>query len=297
MVIYPEARFSLAGINEDIGKALGKLVKMANVPCVVLNQKGNFIRSPQWCKHPIRHNKLVTDITCVARKEELDTLSAEEIQERIEKAFVYDDYKWQLDNKIKIRSKKRAQNLHKILYKCPVCGKEFMMESKDNKIWCNSCGNEWSMDYYGRLFNETKGEYDEYSHIPDWYKWERECVNEEVNSGSYHFEDDVRIEELFSAKLGFLKMGTVKMIQDDNGITLSGKLNNGIDFYLHKNPETTASIHIEYNFKKRGDALDINTLDGTWFVYPLHFDNVITKIHFATEALYKKHSAKQKGDL
>ncbi len=54
MTIYPEARFSLAGINEDIGTALGKLVKKCKVPVVVVNQKGNFLRSPQWCKHPYR---------------------------------------------------------------------------------------------------------------------------------------------------------------------------------------------------------------------------------------------------
>ena len=124
VVIYPEARFSLAGINEDIGKALGKFAKVCKVPVVVMNQKGTFLRSPQWCKHPYRKIQCELDYIQVVTKEEVLTLSAEEIQERIEDAFIWDDYKWQYDNKIKIKDKDRATNIHKILYKCPCCGAE-----------------------------------------------------------------------------------------------------------------------------------------------------------------------------
>ena len=82
VTIYPEARFSLAGINEDIGKALGKFAKVCKVPVVVMNQKGTFLRSPQWCKHPYRKIRCELDYIQVVTKEEVLTLSAEEIQER-----------------------------------------------------------------------------------------------------------------------------------------------------------------------------------------------------------------------
>ena len=289
VTIYPEARFSLAGINEDIGKALGKLVKMADVPVVVLNQNGNFLRSPQWNKRPYRKVPLEATFTCVANLEEVRTLSADEIQERIEKAFVYDDYKWQLDNKIEIKSKKRAHNLHKILYQCPVCKKEFVMNSKDTKIWCEHCNKEWEMDYYGQL-HCLNGE-ETFTHVPDWYRWERENVKQEVLSGKYYFEDEARIDELVSSKIGFETVGLVKMVHDYNGITLSCDT-PGHEFHLNKPIESMASVHIEYNFKKRGikepgDAIDIATLDNTWFVFPLTKKNQLTKIHFAVEELYK----------
>ena len=289
VTIYPEARFSLAGINEDIGKALGKLVKMADVPVVVLNQNGNFLRSPQWNKRPYRKVPLEATFTCVANLEEVRTLSADEIQERIEKAFVYDDYKWQLDNKIEIKSKKRAHNLHKILYQCPVCKKEFVMNSKDTKIWCEHCNKEWEMDYYGQL-HCLNGE-ETFTHVPDWYRWERENVKQEVLSGKYYFEDEARIDELVSSKIGFETVGQVKMVHDYNGITLSCDT-PGHEFHLNKPIESMASVHIEYNFKKRGikepgDAIDIATLDNTWFVFPLTKKNQLTKIHFAVEELYK----------
>ncbi len=283
VTIYPEARFSLAGINEDIGKALGKLVKMAGVPVVVLNQNGHFIRSPQWCKHPIKRFKLTATFNCVANLEEVKTLSADEIQERIEKAFVYDDYKWQLENKIEIKSKKRAQNLHKILYQCPHCKKEFMMNSQDTKIWCEHCKKEWEMDYYGQL-HCLNGD-DIFTHVPDWYCWERENVKKAVRSGLYYFEDQIRLEELINSKVKFVNKGQIQMVHDYNGFTLSGIV-DGEEFYLNKPVESMASCHIEYDFKKRGDAIDIATLDNTWFVYPLTAPNPLTKLHFAVEELH-----------
>lgn len=289
VTIYPEARFSLAGINEDIGKALGKLVKMADVPVVVLNQNGNFLRSPQWNKHPYRKVPLEATFTCVATQEEVRTLTADQIQERIEKAFVYDDYKWQLDNKIQIKCKQRAQNIHKILYQCPVCKKEFTMNSKDDKLWCEHCKKEWEMDYYGQL-HCINGE-ETFTHVPDWYRWERENVKKEVRAGKYYFEDTVRIDELVSSRVGFETIGEARMVHDYNGITLTSDI-KGQEFYLNKPIESMASVHIEYDFKKRGvkepaDAIDIATLDNTWFVFPQTAKNPLTKIHFAVEELYK----------
>ena len=48
--------------------------------------------------------------------------------------------------------------------------------------------------------------------------------------------------------------------------------------------------------KKTGQALDINTINDTWFIFPQTKDEVVTKIHFAVEALYAKYK-KEKGLL
>ena len=54
-----------------------------------------------------------------------------------------------------------------------------------------------------------------------------------------------------------------------------------------KAPLSTRSVHIEYNYKGRGDALDIATLEDTWWVYPVN-PCCLTKFNFATEAIYDK---------
>ena len=54
-----------------------------------------------------------------------------------------------------------------------------------------------------------------------------------------------------------------------------------------------SSCHIEYDFKGRGDAIDLCTLSDTYFVFPLTAKNCLTKIHFATEELHDYMAEKQ----
>lgn len=284
VVIYPEARFSLAGINEQLDGALGKLVKKANVPVAVLIMRGNFLRSPQWNKKPYRDVHVEGTLTQIVTKKEVETLTAQEIDKRINDIFKYDEYQWQLDNKIVIKSKYRAHNIHKILYQCPCCGKEFSMKSEYTRLWCDNCGSAWEMDVYGVLRNEKDSAFDRM--VPEWYKWERENVKKEVESGQYHFSDTVRVEQIMSSHEGFRDIGTGTLTQDENGFTLNAKLKDGTTLELNRPVNSMYSCHIEYNFKKRGDAVELCTLKDTYFLFPQNYDNVLTKLHFATEELY-----------
>lgn len=285
MSIYPEARYSIAGINERLDGALGKLVKKCKVPVVMFMQHGNFLNSPQWCKYPTRRIVSTGEYRQLVTREEVETLTAEEIQKRIEEAFVYDEYAWQRDNKIKVKSKYRAHNIHRILYQCPCCKKEFRMNSEYTRLWCEECNASWEMDIYGQLHRTDGGE-EIFTHVPDWYRWERANVTEEVRSGNYHFEDEVRVEKIINSKVGFQEIGKGYLTHDYNGFTVTGTMYDGTEFYLNRSPQTMISCHIEYNFKKRGDALDLATQEDSYWVYPINAKNPLTKFHFATEVLY-----------
>ncbi|MBE7087321.1 MAG: hypothetical protein E7369_03375 [Clostridiales bacterium] len=283
VTLYPEARFSLAGINERLDGALGKLCKKANVPVVMCKAMGNFVNSPQWSKHPYRKIRQECELYVLVTKEETETLSAEEIQERIEKAFERDEYKWQVERNLHTKCKQRADGLYRILYKCPVCGKEFKMRSEGVNLWCDECGAKWEMDTLSRLHgvNTDKG----FSHIPDWYRWEREEVRKEVESGTYHFEDDVRVEDYYSTKVGLIPVGDAHVVHDQNGFTITGTV-DGQPFNLNKSVASMYSVHIEYDFLNRGDAFDIATDKTTYFMFLKTAENYLTKMHFATEELY-----------
>ena len=283
VTLYPEARFSFAGINERLDEALGKLCKHAKVPVVLFKAYGNFINSPQWSKHPYRNIRQEAHISLLYTVEDLQKLSAEEVQAGIEKAFERDEYKWQAENNLHTKCKQRADGLYRILYKCPCCGKEFKMKSEGIKLWCEDCGATWEMDTLSRLHgvNTDKG----FSHIPDWYNWEREEVRKEVAAGTYHFEDDVKVEEYYSTKVGFLDVGAAHVIHDENGFTFKGEV-NGKPFELNKPVASMYSVHVEYNFMNRGDAFDIATDETTYFMFLKNAPNYLTKMHFATEELY-----------
>lgn len=281
--LYPEARFEFAGINERLDGALGKMCKLADVPVVMCMANGNFINSPQWSKHPYRKIRQEAHVYVLLTREQIREMSAEQIQEKIEKAFVKDEYKWQVENNIHIKCKDRADGLYRILYKCPHCGKEFEMQSQGIHLWCNACGAKWEMDTLSRLhgLNTDKG----FSHIPDWYRWEREEVRKEVREGRYHFEDDVRVEDYYSTKVGFIDVGRAHVVHDQNGFTFTGTV-DGKPFSLNKPVSSMYSVHVEYDFLKRGDSFDIATDETSYFMFLLGAKNYLTKMHFATEELY-----------
>lgn len=281
--IFPEARFSLAGVNERLDDALGKLCKHLKVPVVLFKANGNFLNSPQWKKRPYKRIRQEAEISLLLTVEDLQSMTADEVQAKIEKAFERDEYRWQVEKGYHIKCKTRAEGLHRILYKCPACGQEFKMKTEGIKLWCDDCGATWEMDTLSRLngVNTEAG----FSHIPDWYNWEREEVRKEVQAGTYHFEDDVRVEDYYSTEIGFINVGDAHVVHDKNGFTFTGTV-DGKPFTLNKPVSSMYSVHIEYDFLGRGDAFDIATEKTSYFMFLKTAENYLTKMHFAQEELY-----------
>ena len=100
-VLFPEARYSLDGCTSHIPESIGKLAKMLRVPVLVLRIHGNFVTCPQWNKID-KKTHIEAELIQIITKEETKTLTVEEMNERIKKNFEYDDFKWQLENKIVI---------------------------------------------------------------------------------------------------------------------------------------------------------------------------------------------------
>ena len=52
------------------------------------------------------------------------------------------------------------------------------MEGKGIQLTCHACGKRWTMDEFGQMVAENG--ITEYPHIPDWYRWQRDCVRKEL---------------------------------------------------------------------------------------------------------------------
>jgi len=281
-VLFPEARYSLDGCTSYLPDSLGKMVRLLGVPVVVLMIHGNFVTCPQWNKKN-KKTFVEAEMRQIITAEETKSLSVDEINQRIAENFRYDDYAWQRDNQIKIDHPGRADGLHALLYKCPACKAEHQTDSKGTKLWCKCCGKTWEMDEYGQL-HAQEGE-TEFSHIPDWSNWERACVREEIDNGTYYFEDEVRIETLPNA-WKFYKQGMGKLIQTPEETRVECNY-YGEPYVLCRSAKSLESMHIEYDYLGRGDCVDISIPDDSFWCYLTKRD-AITKISFATEEIHKK---------
>lgn len=286
--IYPEARYTFDGTPSFVTPAIGKMAKYLDIPVVVLVSYGNFICNQQWNKDKDRPTPLKAKLICVATAEEVRSLSVEEINKRILDNFGYDDFKYQFDNKIKIDYPERARGLHGILYQCCECGTEGEMYSGGASLECRHCGKKWEMTEYGQMKAED-GE-TRFTHIPDWFKWERENVRREVESGGYCFEDEVEVHTLPKNK--YFPQGVGKFRQDSTGTHFYCNA-YGKPFEKHLAPQELESVHIEFGYidhrKKKtfGDCLDISTRDDSFWLHPVNKRDSIMKISFATEELYR----------
>ena len=285
LIIYPEARYSLCGTTAVLPASLGKLCKLLGVPVVTLICHGHHIDSPFWNLHFRNVKPTEAEFTVQYTADELKAASADEINERLVQAFQYDEYAWQKQRNIRVTYEKRAEGLEKVLYQCPACKTEFRMASEGATLYCKACGKRWHYTELGELEAES-GE-TAFSHIPDWYEWERANVRAEVEAGTYSSGPlAVTVRSLPNAKR-FLLLGEGTLIHDMNGFHVSGTDGDGDPFTMEKSVPSMYSCHIEYEYLgKFGDCVDLNTLDDTWYIYPHGEDFAVTKMALATEELY-----------
>jgi hypothetical protein len=145
------------------------------------------------------------------------------------------------------------------------------------------------MNEYGQLGALDKNT--EFSHIPDWYEWERKQVRNEIDAGTYSFDKEVQIDSLPNAS-GYVDIGDGRLSHNMDGFTLTG-VSDQEQFRMEWPAKTLYSCHIEYNYLgKKGDCVDLNTLTDTLYIYPKGNDFSVTKLSLATEELFKKHNGK-----
>ena len=280
VLMYPEAGYSFDGCATSLPRKMGVLMKRLGVPVVTVITQGAFHRDPLYNMLQIRNVKVSAHVKCIATAEEVKSKSVAELDALLEEAFSFDNFAWQRDNKISIDVPFRADGLHKILYKCPNCGTENQMEGKGIYLTCHACEKQWTMDEYGQL--AAKDGDTEYPHIPDWYKWQRECVRQELENGTYLLDEDVDIAVQVNLD-GVCMIGEGHLTHSLEGFHLTGA-DGKLDY--KQSPVFSHTLYSDYYWYEIGDVIGIGDNEFSYFCFPKK--NVsVTKARLATEELYK----------
>ena len=293
--IYPEARYSPIGTTAIIPDSYGSLIKKLGHPVCVLLHRGNYLRSPAWGWRRKRKVHTYSTMKYILSKEDVDTKTPEELMEIIRRELTYDEYKFQKENGIIIDEPFRAEGLHHVLYKCPHC-KEENMKSRGAELFCPDCGKRWEMTTLGELC--AKEGDTEFSHIPSWFEWERACVREEIERGEYSFEGKVEVYS-FPSTNRFIPLGRATLShRPKSGFTVEGHY-NGQDYKISRPVAGMYGVHIEFdynNFKNHIPCIHISIANDSFVCFPDKDKNVVSKLLFATEELYKIEMAERQAN-
>ena len=284
LAMYPEARYTPCGTTAFLPDSVGKLIRMNKVPVVAVVHHGNHLYAPFWNFRSKRKVPMHTTLKLILTPEQIAKMSADEINDLLKKELQYDEYRYQKENGIHITEPDRAEGLHKVLYQCPHCLAESKMDSKGAELFCTACGKRWTWREDGYL--EAQDGNTEFDHIPDWFAWERQQVEKQIEDGTYVFEDEVEVYSL-PRVWRYIPLGKAKLRHTiENGWELEGHY-RGEKYYIHRQPAQTNSLHVEYDFGPldKSDYVDISTENDSFYCKPTQ-TNVITKLAFATEILY-----------
>ena len=287
VLMYPEAGYSFDGTATSLPRKMGVLLKKLDVPVVMIETKGIFARNPLYNELKIRKDqKIFAEARVLFTREQVREMSVQELSDGLDTAFAFDHFAWQKEQGIRVEQSFRADGLHRILYKCPHCGGEGKMLGRGPSLTCGYCGKIWDLTPIGQM-QAREGE-TEFSHIPDWYRWEREQVRKEILEGTYKLESHVKIGMQVDYKAVYM-VGEGKLRHDRNGFILTGC--DG-QLQYHQKPQSGYSLYADYYWYEIADCVCIGDREVHYFCFPQAGVSV-AKLRLAAEEMYKLYKSRQ----
>ena len=279
VLMYPEASYTFDGTATPLPRKMGVLLKKLNVPVVTVISQGAFARQPLYNCLKKRKVDVSAHVKVLATAQEVKSMTVAQLDALLDEAFSFDNFRYQQENKIKINDPFRADGLNRILYKCPHCGVEGKTEGNGTTLTCHSCGKVYTLTELGALEAEDAA----FTHVPDWYAWQRQEVKKELEEGTYRLDTDVEIGIMVDYNAIYM-VGDGHLIHDAEGFRLTGC--DGKLSYT-QGPLSCYGLYADYYWYEIGDMICIGNRDALYYCFPKCSGDVVAKTRIATEELYK----------
>ncbi len=203
--LFPEGIQSTSGSTHPINPATAQFIKRSKSNVVVATSKGAYLATNRYSADR-KKGYIGIDYSLVFTPEMLNSLSENEIYERILEKLSYNDFEFNKTARNKYVGKKpNAFGITKILYICPTCKKEHTLIVDNDTIVCNNCSFKVKVDEYYDLVDQS-GQILPYD-IDKLYKWQRRIVSNQIK------DDD--FELTMKATLCELKLDKLRSVPED----------------------------------------------------------------------------------
>lgn len=149
--LFAEGSCSWDGTPNPILPSTGKMVQKAGCALVTFRLTGGFFAYPRWSTSGKRKGPVCGAGVRVYTAEQLAAMSVKEINDAIIRDLGEDAYDRQLAHPRPYRSRRAAEGLEYLLYRCPKCGGLDTLRTCGNTVECGECGLRFDYDRYGML--------------------------------------------------------------------------------------------------------------------------------------------------
>lgn len=161
------------------------------------------------------------------------------------------------------------------------------MKAEGTKIVCENCDASYELTEDGTLRAENVEA--AFTHIPDWFKWERECVRKELADGTYHMNVPVDICMLLDTKRVY-RVGEGVLDHSADGFHLVG-CDGKLDY--KQSPIASYSVYSDFYWYEIGDVICIGDSKTLYYCFPKCEGDFVAKTRLAGEELYKMKKIKR----
>ncbi len=289
IMIFPEGMSSISGANQPVAIGTGKFIKHFKLPVYYSVIKGGYLTSPKYNLKD-RFGRVDVEIDRLFTPTDLEALTPDKIEDKINAAIYHDDYAWNKKMQYSYDiGDSGAENLEDLLFWCPKCGSFHTMKGVGNEFKCLNCGN-------GGVLQNTYDivPFNDDCVIPEtqteWFNMQREIMKKKVAEDGFVLTEKVKLGMIPKTKM--LKDKKTSEIVGEGVITLN---RSGFTYTGTKNGEDF-SFHIDSNgLPTYGMCTDLSrfyTFYQGEFVEFYPENNVVEEFFLATEEIHRLNGGK-----
>ena len=215
--IFPAGQTSLCGVPGEVSPVIAKLVKKSGANVVAVRLQGSFFAKARFIKG-IHRCPIHADVKLLYTPEQLKNASEEEIYDAIYGGIYYDEFAWQQQNNIRVRSKNRADGYDRVLFACPNCASLYTIRSEGTTVSCTACGVEAQVGEDMHLHWADDMQLPE--NLRDWFFRQQWAAEEALAQPGYQLEAPVTVLDFPDGKE--FPVGDGKLVLDRDELRYEG---------------------------------------------------------------------------
>lgn len=215
--LFPAGQTSLCGVPGEVSPVIAKLVKKCGANVVAVRLQGSFFAKARFIEG-IHRCPIHAEVKLLYTPETLKDATEEEIYDAIYAGIYYDEFAWQAQHDIHVRSEKRADGYDRVLYACPNCASLYTIKSEGNQVRCTACGAAANIGTDMKLYWDDDMKLPE--NMRDWYFRQQWAAEEALAQPGYKLEAPVTVMDFPDGKE--FPVGEGKLVLDRDTLRYEG---------------------------------------------------------------------------